>query len=80
MRCHYLVLDPKVVECHDILWRAALKSVEILHGEVVVLIPSQFQTWGIVCNPLHSRLVKEVVYFLFVDLQVAAIHSELLLL
>ncbi len=42
MRCHYFVLDTKVVERHDIFGRTALKGVQILHGEVVVLIPSQF--------------------------------------
>jgi hypothetical protein len=69
-----------VIEGHDILWRTALKSVQILHGEVVVLIPSQFEARGIICYPLNCRLIKKVVYFLFVDLQVATVHSELLFL
>jgi len=69
-----------VIERHDIFGGTALEGVQILYGEVVVLIPSQFEARCIVCYPLNGRLVKKVVYFLFVDLQVATVHSELLFL
>jgi hypothetical protein len=69
-----------VIKRHDILWGSALEGVEIFYGEVVILIPSQFQAWGIISYPLNCRLVKKVVYFLFVDLQVATVDSELLFL
>ena len=69
-----------MIERHDIFRGPALEGVQILYGEVVVLIPSQFEARCIVCYPLNCRLVKKVVYFLFVDLQVATVNSELLFL
>jgi hypothetical protein len=69
-----------VIEGHDIFWGTALKGVEIFYGEMVILIPSQFEAGGVVCYPLNCRLIKKVVYFLFVDLQVATVNSELLFL
>ena len=69
-----------MIKRHDILWGSALEGVEIFYGKVVILIPSQFEAGGVVCYPLNCRLIKKVVYFLFVDLQVATVNSELLFL
>lgn len=40
VRRHNLVLDSKVVEGHYVLRGPAFKGVEILHCEVVLLVPS----------------------------------------
>ena len=80
MRRYYFVLDSKMVECHHVIYCLALKSIEILHREYVVLIPLELEAWPIRHDALHVALVQKIVNPLFVYLQVRAVYREFLLL
>ena len=77
MRGYNLVLDAKMVECKDVICRAALESIQILDLKVV-LTPLELETGPVGDLSLQVRLVQQVVNSFFIDLKVAAIDRELL--
>lgn len=69
-----------MVERHNVIRGAALKGVEVFDCEVVVLVPTEFETRPIIGYLFESGLVQEIVDLFLVYLQVRTIDGEFLLL
>lgn len=75
-----LVPDAEVVQGKDIVRGSALKCVQVLDGEVVVLGPLELEAGAVGDEALELGLVEQVEDLLLVDLKVTAVHCEFLLL
>ena len=66
-----------MVESKDVLRRATLKGVEIFNLEMI-FAPFKFEARSISDQALQVWLVEQIIHSFFVDLEIGAIHSELL--
>ena len=80
MRGHYFVPYSEMIKGQYVVWRPALKGVQVFNSEVVLLVPLQLKSRPVVYESLQLRLVQQVEDLLLVYLQVGAVHCELLLL
>lgn len=83
MACHYLILYSFVIEIEGMLWAVTLEYIEILHCELIILIPPDSKPL-LRSTPnlalLQHASIQQIVHFLIIYLQETACDVYMLFL